>query len=61
METDGTAAHPGPGAGQRTKLVNRIVIASGMVGMCEVPLFAHRAGLDLETTLRAIAPGVAGS
>lgn len=51
----------GPGAGQRTKLVNQIAIASGMVGMCEALLFAHRAGLDLETTLRAIAPGAAGS
>jgi 3-hydroxyisobutyrate dehydrogenase len=51
----------GPGSGQRTKLVNQIAIASGMVGMCEALLFAHRAGLDLETTLRAIAPGAAGS
>ena len=51
----------GPGAGQRTKLVNQIAIASGMVGMCEALLFARRAGLDLETTLRAIASGAAGS
>jgi 3-hydroxyisobutyrate dehydrogenase len=51
----------GPGAGQRTKLANQIAIASGMIGMCEALLYAHRAGLDLETTLRAIAPGAAGS
>lgn len=51
----------GPGAGQRTKLVNQIAIAGGMVGMCEALLFAHRAGLDLETTLRAISGGAAGS
>lgn len=51
----------GPGSGQRTKLANQIAIASGMIGMCEALLFAHRAGLDLETTLRAISPGAAGS
>ena len=51
----------GPGSGQRTKLANQITIASGMIGMCEALLYAHRAGLDLETTLRAIAPGAAGS
>lgn len=51
----------GPGAGQRTKLANQIAIAGGMVGMCEALLFAHRAGLDVETTLRAISGGAAGS
>ena len=51
----------GPGAGQRTKLVNQTAIASGMIGICEALLFAHRSGLDLETTLRAISPGAAGS
>ena len=51
----------GPGAGQRTKLANQIAIASGMIGMCEALLYAYRADLDLETTLRAIAPGAAGS
>lgn len=51
----------GPGAGQRTKLVNQIAIAGGMVGMCEALLFAHRSGLDVETTLRAISGGAAGS
>ena len=51
----------GPGAGQRTKLVNQIAIASGMIGMCEALLYAFRAGLDIETTLRAISGGAAGS
>lgn len=51
----------GAGAGQRTKLANQIAIAGGMVGMCEALLFAHRAGLDVETTLRAISGGAAGS
>lgn len=51
----------GPGAGQQTKLTNQIAIASGMIGMCEALVFAARAGLDLETTLRAISSGAAGS
>jgi 3-hydroxyisobutyrate dehydrogenase len=51
----------GPGSGQQTKLVNQIAIASGMIGMCEALLYAHRAGLDVEATLRAITPGAAGS
>jgi 3-hydroxyisobutyrate dehydrogenase len=51
----------GPGSGQQTKLVNQIAIASGMIGMCEALVYAARAGLDVETTLRAIQPGAAGS
>lgn len=51
----------GPGAGQRTKLANQVAVASGMIAMCEALLYAHAAGLDLETTLRAITPGAAGS
>jgi 3-hydroxyisobutyrate dehydrogenase len=51
----------GPGSGQRTKLVNQIAIAGGMIGVCEALLYAHRAGLDVEATLRAITPGAAGS
>jgi 3-hydroxyisobutyrate dehydrogenase len=51
----------GPGAGQRTKLVNQIVIASGMIGICEALVYAVRAGLDPETTLVAISSGAAGS
>ncbi|MFM7520140.1 MAG: NAD(P)-dependent oxidoreductase [Planctomycetota bacterium] len=50
-----------PGSGQRTKLVNQIAIAAGMIGMCEALLFAWRAGLDPEATLGAIAGGAAGS
>lgn len=49
------------GSGQRTKLVNQVAIASGMIGMCEALLFASRAGLDLESSLGAIAGGAAGS
>jgi 3-hydroxyisobutyrate dehydrogenase len=51
----------GPGAGQHTKMVNQILIASGMVGVCEALLYAYKAGLDLETVLESVAPGAAGS
>ena len=36
----------GPGAGQHTKMVNQILIASGMIGVCEALLYAYKAGLD---------------
>ena len=49
------------GTGQHTKMVNQVLIASGMVGVCEGLLYAHRAGLDLSTTIQAVSPGAAGS
>ena len=49
------------GAGQHTKMVNQILIASGMVGVCEALLYAHRAGLDPERVLSSVASGAAGS
>lgn len=51
----------GPGAGQHTKMVNQILIASNMIGVCESLLYADRAGLDLENVLRSVASGAAGS
>lgn len=51
----------GPGAGQHAKMVNQILIASNMVGVCEALLYAYRAGLDLNTVLSSIASGAAGS
>lgn len=51
----------GPGAGQHTKMVNQTLIATNMVGVCEALLYAHRAGLDLETVLQSVASGAAGS
>jgi 3-hydroxyisobutyrate dehydrogenase len=57
-----TIVHQGPaGAGQHAKLVNQILIASTMVGVCEALLYAYRAGLDLETVLESVASGAAGS
>ena len=57
-----TFVHQGPvGAGQHTKLVNQILVAAGMIGICESLLYAYKAGLDLETVLQSVAPGAAGS
>ncbi len=49
------------GAGQHTKMVNQTLIATCMVGVCEALLYAHRAGLDLNTVLQSVGPGAAGS
>jgi 3-hydroxyisobutyrate dehydrogenase len=51
----------GPGAGQHTKMVNQVLIATGMIGVCEALLYGYRAGLDLETVLESVAGGAAGS
>lgn len=51
----------GPGAGQHTKMVNQVLIATNMIGVCEALLYGHRAGLDLETVMKSVASGAAGS
>jgi 3-hydroxyisobutyrate dehydrogenase len=51
----------GPGAGQHTKMVNQILIATGMIGVCEALLYGYKAGLDLETVLKSVSSGAAGS
>lgn len=51
----------GPGAGQHTKMVNQILISSTMVALCEGLLYAHKAGLDVETVLQSVSVGAAGS
>ena len=51
----------GPGAGQHTKMVNQILIASNMVGVCEALLYGYKAGLDLPTVLESVSSGAAGS
>lgn len=51
----------GPGAGQHTKMANQILIATGMIGVCEALLYGYKAGLDLPTVLQSVGPGAAGS
>ncbi len=57
-----TIIHQGPaGAGQHTKMVNQTLIATNMIGVCEALLYAHKAGLDLETVMKSVSSGAAGS
>ncbi len=57
-----TIVHQGPaGAGQHTKMVNQVLIATGMIGVCEALLYGHKAGLDLETVLKSVGGGAAAS
>ena len=63
FETMGkTIVHQGAaGAGQHTKMVNQILIATNMIGVCEALLYGYRAGLDLPTVLQSVGSGAAGS
>jgi 3-hydroxyisobutyrate dehydrogenase len=57
-----TIVHQGAaGAGQHTKMVNQVLIATTMIGVCEGLLYGYKAGLDLETVLKSVAVGAAGS
>ncbi len=57
-----TYVFQGPaGCGQHTKMVNQILIASGMVGLCEAILYAKQAGLAPELVLKSVSSGAAGS
>eukprot|EP00004_Rigifila_ramosa_P024876 TRINITY_DN7311_c0_g2_i3.p3 TRINITY_DN7311_c0_g2~~TRINITY_DN7311_c0_g2_i3.p3 ORF type:complete len:122 (+),score=26.14 TRINITY_DN7311_c0_g2_i3:427-792(+) len=49
------------GTGQHTKVTNQILICTTMIGLVEGLFYASAAGLDLHTTLRAVAAGAAGS
>jgi 3-hydroxyisobutyrate dehydrogenase len=57
-----TIVHQGPaGAGQHTKMVNQILIATNMIGVCEALLYGYKAGLDLKTVLQSVGGGAATS
>jgi 3-hydroxyisobutyrate dehydrogenase len=57
-----TIVHQGAaGAGQHTKMVNQVLIATNMIGVCEGLLYAHKAGLDLNVVLQSVGSGAAGS
>lgn len=49
------------GAGQHTKMCNQIIIASGMIGVCEAIVYGMKAGLNVEDVLKSISSGAAGS
>lgn len=57
-----TIVHQGPaGAGQHAKMVNQILISTMMIGVCEALLYGHKSGLDLETVMKSVSTGAAGS
>ncbi len=49
------------GSGQHTKMVNQILIATGMIGVCEALLYARTSRLDVATVLQSVSGGAAGS
>jgi 3-hydroxyisobutyrate dehydrogenase len=51
----------GRGSGQHTKVVNQVLIATNMIGVCEALLYGYKAGLDLPTVLQSVGSGAAGS
>jgi 3-hydroxyisobutyrate dehydrogenase len=57
-----TIVHQGPaGAGQHTKMVNQVLIATNMIGVCEALLYGYKAGLDLKIVLQSVGGGAAAS
>jgi len=57
-----TIIHTGPvGNGQMTKCINQIAVGINVSAMTEALVLAKGAGLDLETTLKVISAGAAGS
>jgi 3-hydroxyisobutyrate dehydrogenase len=57
-----TIVHQGPaGAGQHTKMVNQVLIATNMIGVCEALLYGYKAGLDLKTVQQSVGGGAAAS
>jgi 3-hydroxyisobutyrate dehydrogenase len=57
-----TIVHQGPaGAGQHTKMVNQVLIATNMIGVCEALLYGYKAGLDLKTVMQSVGGGAAAS
>lgn len=49
------------GSGQHAKMVNQTLIAGNMIGVCEALLYAKKSGLDLDTVLKSVSGGAAGS
>jgi len=57
-----TIVHQGPaGSGQHTKMVNQIMIAANMIGVCEGLLYALKAGLNPDMVLASVGSGAAAS
>ncbi|MCX5651123.1 MAG: NAD(P)-dependent oxidoreductase [Planctomycetota bacterium] len=51
----------GAGAGQRTKIVNQVLVAANTLGMCEAVHLAIAAGLEPQKVLASVGGGAAAS
>ncbi len=49
------------GAGQHTKMANQIAVGGALAGVCEAIAYGEAAKLDIDTMLRCISGGAAGS
>ena len=49
------------GNGQHTKMCNQIAIAGALAGACEAMVYAKNTGLNVDTMLKSISTGAAGS
>lgn len=49
------------GCGQHAKMANQIMIAGTLSGVCEAIAYAKEKGLDLDTVIRSVSTGAAGS
>ena len=49
------------GCGQHCKLANQIMIAGTLSGVCEALTYAREKGLDLNTFVKSVSTGAAGS
>ena len=49
------------GSGQHCKLANQIMIAGTLSGVCEAITYAQEKGLDLDTFMKSVSAGAAGS
>lgn len=49
------------GSGQHTKMANQIMIASTMVGMTELMVYAKKAGLNVESVIEQVGSGAASN
>ena len=49
------------GNGQHTKMCNQIAIGGALAGACEAMVYAKNTGLDVDTMLKSISTGAAGS
>lgn len=53
--------HGEAGTGQHTKMVNQVLIATNMIGVCEGLLYARKADLDPLKVIESVRGGAAGS